>query len=82
MTNQQLYLAIGIPILINLIGFFTTVLIQNKRIDDFKDSTNRRLEDIYKYLDAKFEVINIKLDTLDKRLIKLEEDKEHKIVKQ
>jgi len=48
MTNEQLYLAIGVPIVFNTILIGLLASFQNRQLDIFK-------EGLYKYLDAKFE---------------------------
>jgi len=41
-----------------VISFAVGAYFNNKRIDDFKDSTNKRFEDLYKYLEIRFKHID------------------------
>ncbi len=54
MTDQQLYLAIGVPILVNtatmLLGFTLMSNSLNKRIDDLRSDINSRLDLMSKLL--------------------------------
>jgi hypothetical protein len=59
---QQPFIQVALPI---LIGFFLTVIAQNKRFDDM----NRRLDEIIKRLDR----IESKLDDHERRLTRVEE---------
>jgi hypothetical protein len=53
------------PVVIIILGYIIGFYFQNKRLDDFK-------EGLYKYLDAKFESINIRLKAVEDRLDKVE----------
>lgn len=53
MTNQQLYLAIGIPILFNALGFTLMMLHFNKRMDDLKDLWRAELRRVEEVIDAR-----------------------------
>ncbi len=64
MTDQQLYFAIGVPILVYLIGFTTTVLLL------FWQS--RELRDDIKGLRTQIELIMGKISGLDTRFAVLE----------
>ena len=64
MTNEQLYIAIGIPsalftvnLLVLLGGFFWQ---------------NKRFEDMRLWIDAKLETVNVRLDAIERRLDVLE----------
>ena len=82
MTNEQLYPAVGIPLLVNValwlavsarIGSVETGL--NKRIDD----TNKRIEDMRDLLRAEFHAAaagtSARLDRIDSRLEALEAER-------
>jgi low affinity Fe/Cu permease len=66
---QQPFIQVALPI---LIGFFLTVIVQNKRFEDLNrrfDDMNRRLDEIIKRLDR----IESKLDDHERRLTRVEE---------
>lgn len=46
MTNDQLYLAIGLPMLFNGLTTILLYVLLTKRIDDIQFSFNKRLDDI------------------------------------
>jgi len=65
MTDTQLYLAIGVPIVMNGLMFMIT----NMRITDLKDSINIRLAS----LETRFEILTGKVAELTDRVTRLEE---------
>lgn len=46
MTNTQLYLAIGLPILFNGLTTVLLYVLLTKRIDDVQEAVNRRIGDM------------------------------------
>jgi hypothetical protein len=57
MTNTQLYLAIGIPSIIN-IGMITFLYVAlSKRMDDFKDIWRAELRRVEEVLDARLKTV-------------------------
>ena len=76
MTDQQLYLAIGIPSMVAILGllvnvsYFVTI---NGRIS----SLEVRLDGRISSLEAKFEILIGKVIELDNRLVRLEERLKH-----
>lgn len=42
------------PAVVVVVGYFLAYYFQNKRMDEFK-------QDLYKYIDAKFETVNVQL---------------------
>lgn len=67
------------PVVVIIIGYLLANHFQNKRLDDFKS-------DLYKYFDAKFETINIRLkhledDVADIKTRLRELEKVHNIIK-
>ena len=58
MTDQQLYIAIGVPILFNGICF----LLLNSRISDVKDLLGKRIDDLRTDSDRQFKEIKEKFD--------------------
>ena len=69
MTDQQLYLAIGIPILFN--GIAMTLL--SSRISDLAVSLRREMDSLRREMDMQFKVVLEKLGELDTRITRLEE---------
>jgi hypothetical protein len=59
-TNQQLHLAIGIPMLFNASVLGLVVVLLNAKFDARFDGLNAKF-------DAKFDGINARLDAIDKR---------------
>lgn len=57
MTDAQLYLVIGVPLVFNGLGFILT----NKRIDDMKDLWRAELRRVEEVLDARLTHIEEKL---------------------
>ena len=66
MTDQQLYLAIGIPILFNGIALTIMSTLVSSRITDLATSLRRGM-------DLQFKVVLEKLGELDTRITRLEE---------
>jgi hypothetical protein len=58
-TNVQLYLAIGVPVLVNAAMFGLLVMYLNARLD----ATDRRFESI----NHRFDSINHRFDSIDQR---------------
>ena len=69
MTEHQLYLAIGMPILFNGIGL--TLL--SARITDLAVSLRREMDALRREMDMQFKVVLEKLGELDTRITRLEE---------
>jgi len=61
MTDTQLYLVIGIPLLFNSLGFILT----NKRIDDLRDTIRDIRADVH--------ALTSKVVEIDNRLTRIEE---------
>ena len=58
MTNQQLYLVIGLPSvtsLINLLAIFIAILVNNRRIETLRAEMTGRFDSLGKQLYARFE---------------------------
>lgn len=57
MTNQQLYLAIGVPLITNaamlILGFTLLTAHLNKRLDDLKELWRSELRRVEEVLDAR-----------------------------
>jgi hypothetical protein len=65
-TNVQLYLAIGVPVLVNAAMFGLLVMYLNARLD----ATDRRFESINHRFDSinhRFDSINHRFDSIDQR---------------
>jgi hypothetical protein len=69
MTDQQLYLAIGVPILFN--GIAMTLL--SSRISDLAVNLRREMDSLRREMDMQFKVVLEKLGELDTRITRLEE---------
>jgi BMFP domain-containing protein YqiC len=65
MTDQQLYLAIGIPILFNGVALTVISTLQSSRMTDLATSLRREL-------DVQFKVVLGKLEELEARISRLE----------
>jgi len=74
MTDQQLYLAIGVPIVVNLtaMGIIATLLMHyiDKRIEGMEHSLNQRFDDMRDLWRAELHRVE---EVLDARLKHLEE---------
>ncbi len=66
MTDQQLYFAIGIPILFNGVALTIMSTTMNTRISDLASGLRREM-------DLQFRVVLEKLGELDTRITRLEE---------
>ena len=66
MTDQQLYFAIGIPILFNGVALTIMSTTMNTRISDLANGLRREM-------DLQFKVVLDKLGELDTRITRLEE---------
>jgi hypothetical protein len=86
-TDQQLYLAIGIPSILAILGLLVNVsyfvAINGRigslegRLDGRIDSLGARLEARISSLEGKFEILIGKVIDLDNRLVRLEERLKH-----
>ena len=67
MTNEQLYLAIGVPPLIN-IGLITLLYLSlSRRIDDLKELINAKFETAHQNLLRVEQVLDAQLKQLEER---------------
>ena len=79
-TNEQLYLAIGVPIVMNMLFNGLVLLLFtgsiNKRIDDLRDSVRRELEafraEIRAEIRASAAELKVEIAKLDQRVERLE----------
>jgi hypothetical protein len=69
MTDLQLYLAIGVPVIANATMLLILQQSFHRQLDALKDDMNRRLGDIIQRLDR----IERKLDDHEDRIVRLEE---------
>ena len=80
MSDQQLYLAIGLPTMVALIGilvnigYFVTI---NGRIGALETRFDGRINGLESKLDTKFDLLVGKVVDLDNRLVRLEERLKH-----
>ena len=70
MTDQQLYLTIGVPILANFTMMLLGFTLLNSRIGDLRSEMNSRFDALEKLFDAKLARVE---EVLDSRLRHLEE---------
>jgi hypothetical protein len=69
MTDTQLYLAIGVPVVINATMFMIAFTALNTRISDLRDTMNAR----FASLETHMEILTGKLAELAARITRLEE---------
>jgi hypothetical protein len=80
LTEQQLYLSIGIPTLAVLIGlmvnvgYFVTI---NGRINSLETRLDARISSMEAKFDMKLDLLTGKVIELDNRLVRLEERLKH-----
>lgn len=67
-TNQQLYLAIGAPMLFNVVLVVIVVAHFNSRIDDLRSELNARIDDLRSELNGRIDDLraefNLRIDDL------------------
>jgi hypothetical protein len=67
MTDIQLYLAIGVPILFNAAMFTLFASMLNKRIDDKIDGLSASVNARFDSVNARFESVNARFDGVNAR---------------
>ena len=80
MTDQQLYLAIGIPSVIAILGILVNVgyfVALNARVASLESRLDQRINTMEQKFDMKFDLLTGKVIELDNRLIRLEERLKH-----
>ena len=87
MTEQQLYLAIGVPGLLALVGILVNVTLfatlstriqsLETRLDGRMDRLESRLDSRLSSLESKFDLLTGKVVELDNRLTRVEEQLKH-----
>ena len=55
MTNEQLYLAIGIPLALNTLLYVAFSVQVNTPLDDLRSDVDKRFDDLRAYIDARFD---------------------------
>jgi hypothetical protein len=76
MTEQQLYLSIGIPSLVAILGILINVsyfVVINARIQALENRLDTRIGS----MEQKFEILTGKVIEMDNRIIRLEERLKH-----
>lgn len=71
-TDLQLYLAIGVPVVVNTLMLTLFTQMTNKRMDDRFDSLNRRFDDMRDLWRAELHRVE---EVLDARLRHIEEER-------
>lgn len=61
MTDQQLYLAIGVPVVMNAVMFTLFTIMINKRLDDMRDLWCTELRRVEEVLDARLKHLEERL---------------------
>jgi len=80
MTDQQLYLAIGIPAVIAILGILVNVgyfVALNARVASLENRLDSRINTMEQKFDMKFDLLTGKVIELDNRIIRLEERLKH-----
>jgi len=83
MSEQQLYIAVGLPTIVALIGILVNIgyfVGLNGRIGSLEmciNSLETRLDNRISSLEAKFDILVGKVIELDNRLVRLEERLKH-----
>jgi hypothetical protein len=75
-TEQQLYLSIGIPSLVAILGILVNVsyfLVINARIQSLENRLDTRIGS----MEQKFEILTGKVIEMDNRIVRLEERLKH-----
>ncbi len=72
MTDVQLYLAIGVPVMVNTLMLTLFTQMTNKRMDDGFDSLNRRFDDMRDLWRSELHRVE---EVLDARLRHIEEER-------
>lgn len=75
MTEQQLYFAIGLPVLVALTGILTNLtlfLYLGNRISRLEDRTNAKFEQADRKLETAVERLEAKLDILTGKVIEID----------
>ena len=80
MTDQQLYLSIGIPGVIALVGILVNVgyfVALSGRMNSMELRLDGRINSLEAKIDTKFDLLTGKVIELDNRIIRLEERLKH-----
>ena len=80
MTDQQLYLAIGVPAVIAVLGILVNVgyfVALNARVASLENRLDSRINAMEQKFDMKFDLLTGKVIELDNRIIRLEERLKH-----
>jgi hypothetical protein len=65
MTNVQLYLAIGIPLLANAFMFTVIALYLNAKLSGLEGKMDARFDGLISTMNAKFETVDVRLKHLE-----------------
>lgn len=73
MTNEQLYLAIGVPALLN-IGLYTLFyLVLSNKIDTFEQIMNAKFDAVNTRITALVDTVNARFDAAHQNLLRVEQ---------
>lgn len=84
MTNQQLYLAIGIPMVfsaLNVVAVFIGILTNNRQLDSFRREMDSRFESLRSEIQRVEGVLVAKIDALTLRVKALEDETHARVVR-
>jgi hypothetical protein len=67
---QQPFVQVALPIIVT---FAIATWFQSKRIDDLRDSLGRRIDELRDSMNHRFDVVERRLERIDRRITVLEE---------
>ncbi len=70
MTNTQLFIAVGVPVLVMIVGF----VLQGRSIDNLRNEMLARFEAANQRIDSNFNALNTRIDGLERRIGVIESD--------
>ena len=69
MTNEQLYLTIGVPVVFNALTTMILVMVFNHRLNDLAVSINKRIDDLALSINKRIDDLNKRVDEMIGRRI-------------
>ncbi|HWG21548.1 MAG TPA: hypothetical protein VG225_13545 [Terracidiphilus sp.] len=74
MTNVQLYLAIGLPMISILVVWLGTTMLNNRAIHSLESNLGQRIDDLRSEMKAGFASVNERLGRLETRFDRIEDE--------
>lgn len=74
MTNLQLYLAIGLPMISLLVVWLGSTVLNNRAINSLNQSLGQRIDDLRSEMKAGFSGLNERLSRLEIRFDRMEDE--------